>query len=150
MLPFLSAAVGAGKVYAEDIFDDFLAAAKQRAKENKLTNVTFIKGGERDPNLPESCCELVMVLDVYHHFDYPEQMLAGLAKGIRKGGRLAIVDYYKRKGAMGGADSDRALTHIRLDAASAAKEVESFGSFKLISVNPFIAGSQYIALFERL
>ena len=149
MLPFLSAAAGNSKVYAEDIFDDFLAAAKARAEEHKLKNVTFIKGGERDPMLPENCCDLVLVLDVYHHFDYPEQMLAGLAKGIKKGGRLAIVDYYRRKGAMPGTDSSRALTHIRLDAADAAKEIETLGPFKLISVNPFLPGTQYVAMFER-
>src|SRR5262245_2720349 len=44
MLPFLSRRVGPeGKVIAEDIFDDFLAAAKQRVENQKLTNVTFVK-----------------------------------------------------------------------------------------------------------
>src|SRR4051795_10566964 len=52
MLPFLSRRVGAdGKVFAEDIFDDFLASAKTRAENQKLGNVTFIKGTETDPNL---------------------------------------------------------------------------------------------------
>src|ERR1043166_990671 len=44
MLPFLSKRVGAeGKVIAEDIFDDFLSAAQQRAQNQKLENVTFVK-----------------------------------------------------------------------------------------------------------
>ena len=55
MLPFLSRRVGAeGKVIAEDIFDDFLASAKQRVESQKLANVTFVKGTETDPKLPEN------------------------------------------------------------------------------------------------
>ena len=44
MLPYLSRAVGpSGRVMAEDIFDDFLDAAKQRAGEQKLVNVEYYK-----------------------------------------------------------------------------------------------------------
>ena len=54
MLPFLSRRVGpTGQVIAEDIFDDFLDSAKQRAENQKLENVTFVKGTETDPKLPE-------------------------------------------------------------------------------------------------
>lgn len=52
MLPFLHEGVGdKGQVYAEDIFDDFLKQAKERAAANKLTNVTFIKG----PSISPTC-----------------------------------------------------------------------------------------------
>jgi tRNA A58 N-methylase Trm61 len=44
MLPYLSRAVGpSGRVLAEDIFDDFLGAAKRLAADQKLGNVAFIK-----------------------------------------------------------------------------------------------------------
>ena len=77
MLPFLSRRVGPeGKVLAEDIFDDFLSAAKQHAEDTKLANVTFIKGTDTDPKLPEGGVDVVLALDVYHHFDYPDKMLA--------------------------------------------------------------------------
>src|SRR5262245_34311635 len=93
MLPFLSRAVGPkrGKVFAEDIFDDFLAGAKQRAENQHLENVTFIKGTEKDPMLPAGEVDQVLVLDVYHHFDYPADMLSGIHKALKPGGRLLIV-----------------------------------------------------------
>jgi len=54
MLPFLSRAVGRqGHVIGEDIFDDFLASAKQRAENQNLQIVAFVEGTETDPNLPE-------------------------------------------------------------------------------------------------
>jgi ubiquinone/menaquinone biosynthesis C-methylase UbiE len=68
MLPFLSQTVGpSGKIFAEDIFDDYLAAARQRSESQHLNNVTFIKGTEKDPKLPENAVDRVLLLDVYHH-----------------------------------------------------------------------------------
>ena len=99
MLPFLSRRVGpAGRVIAEDIFDDFLAAAKQRAANQKLENVTFVKGDATDPNLPEGEVDIVLVLDAYHHFDYPDKMLAAIHQALKPDGKLVVVEYYKRAG----------------------------------------------------
>jgi cyclopropane fatty-acyl-phospholipid synthase-like methyltransferase len=113
LLPFLSHAVGdQGHVIAEDIFDDFLKEAKQVAAEEKLTNVTFVKGDEADPQLPEGKVDMILAFDVYHHFDYPEKMLAGIHKALAPDGKLIVVEYYKRESAM---PNGAALTHIRLD-----------------------------------
>jgi ubiquinone/menaquinone biosynthesis C-methylase UbiE len=146
MLPFLSRAVGAeGKVIAEDIFDDFLEGAKQRVQEAKLSNVTFVKGSDTDPKLPEGALDLVLALDVYHHFDYPEKMLAAISKALKPAGRLVIVEYYKRPEAM---PNNRALTHIRLDMPDVIKEVEA-NQFHLISEKETITNSQYMLVLEK-
>jgi ubiquinone/menaquinone biosynthesis C-methylase UbiE len=147
MLPFLSRAVGAaGRVVAEDIQDDFLAMARTRAAEGKLDNVTFIKGSEKDPALPAASVDVALALDSYHHYDYPREMLAGLRKGLKPGGRLVIVEYYKRAGAM---PNGRALQHIRLDAPDVIKEVEANG-FRLLSQREHVKGSQYMLVFTSL
>ena len=97
MLPFLSRAVGdGGKVYAEDIQDDFLAKARAHAEGEQLGNVAYIKGTEKDPTLPAGAMDVALALDSYHHYDYPEEMLAGLRRGLKAGGRLVIVEYYRR------------------------------------------------------
>ena len=146
MLPFLSRRVGpAGRVLAEDIFDDFLAGAKQTAEEQKLSNITFIKGTETDPNLPEGQVDMELVLDAYHHFDYPEKMLAALHKALKPDGKLVIVEYYKRESAMPGG---RALTHIRLDMPDVIKEVEA-NHFHLLMEKEHIKNVQYMLLLEK-
>jgi ubiquinone/menaquinone biosynthesis C-methylase UbiE len=146
MLSHLSPAVGPqGKVLAEDIFDDFLAKARAAAEKAGLTNVEFIKGTEHSANLPAGGVDLILALDSYHHFNYPAEMLAGFKAALKPDGRLAIVEYYKREGAMGGGNS--ALTHIRLDDADVIKEVEGAG-FALIEEREHIPKSQYIALFR--
>jgi ubiquinone/menaquinone biosynthesis C-methylase UbiE len=147
MLPYLSRAVGgSGKVIGEDIHADFLDQARTKAANDKLGNVIFVLGTDRNPHLPPASADLILVLDTYHHFDYPAQMLAGIAKGLRPDGRLAIVDYYKRRGAMG--PGDFALHHIRLDAGGVVKEVESNG-FVLEWRRDQIPGAQYIAMFRK-
>jgi ubiquinone/menaquinone biosynthesis C-methylase UbiE len=145
MLPHLAKAVGpSGRVIAQDIFLDFLEDARDRVAKGQLTNVTFVTGSARDPKLPEGQADVVFTLDAYHHFDYPGEMLTGIRKGLKKGGRLAIADFYKRPGAM---PNGNAVQHIRLDVDDVIKEVESNG-FHLESRSEHIAGSQYLLVFS--
>jgi ubiquinone/menaquinone biosynthesis C-methylase UbiE len=146
MLPWLSRAVSpGGSVIAEDIFPDFLEKAKSTASREQLSNISFLLGNEKDTRLPAGCCDLVMALDSYHHFDYPGDMLASVAHGLKPGGRFVIVDYYKRPDAMPGG---RAMGHIRLDMDDVIKEVEGFG-WKCSWKGEHNPKSQYIAVFEK-
>jgi ubiquinone/menaquinone biosynthesis C-methylase UbiE len=147
MLPYLSSAAGPeGKVIAEDIASDFLDRARDKATRLGLKNVEFVLGTAQDPHLAPGSADFILVLDAYHHFDYPERMLEALRRALRPQGRLGIVEYYKRRGAMEG-DPDRALQHIRLDADGVVHEVESNG-FRLVSRRDHIPASQYVAIFE--
>jgi ubiquinone/menaquinone biosynthesis C-methylase UbiE len=149
MLPYLSHAVGdTGHVIGEDIQSDFLDRAKTKAQLSRLNNVRFVLGTDRDPNLPADSLEGVLVLDVYHHFDYPEAMLQHIRDSLLSDGKLVIVEYYKRQGAMPGSDPDQALRHIRLDQDGLIMEVEANG-FRLISKRDLTPKSQYIAVFVR-
>jgi ubiquinone/menaquinone biosynthesis C-methylase UbiE len=146
MLPFLSRRAGpTGRVIAEDIFDDFLASAKQRAANLKLENVTFVKGTETNPNLPEAAVDIALALDVYHHFDYPEKMLAAIYKSLKPDGKLVVVEYYKRQEAM---PEGRALTHIRLDMPDVIKEIEA-NHFHLLAEKEHIPDSQYLLILRK-
>lgn len=141
MLPYLSEAVGPqGKVVAEDIFDDFLEKAKASAAAKQLSNVEFVHGTVKDPKLPEAAADVVFVLDAYHHFDFPAEMLAGLRAGLKPGGRLVIVDFYKNQ--------YRDPDHLRLDEKDVIKEIEANG-FQLISSSAFTPDRQYLAEFRK-
>jgi ubiquinone/menaquinone biosynthesis C-methylase UbiE len=142
MLPFLSKAVGpAGKVYGEDIQTDFLDKARAKIAAEKLGNVELVLGTENDSKLPAASVNVVLVLDTYHHFDFPDKMLATIARGLKPRGRLVIVDFYKAAGPGPG--------HIRLDREDVIKEIEGNG-FKLLSKGDHLPGSQYIAIFQKL
>jgi ubiquinone/menaquinone biosynthesis C-methylase UbiE len=142
MLPYLSEAVGpGGRVLGEDIFADFLEKAGKRAKEHKLANVGFVKGSETDPTLPENGVDVALALESYHHWDYPQKMLAALRRELRDGGRLVIVDFHPGAAGM-------PAHHIRLDAADVIKEIEG-NHFRLISEHEHGKTGQYVAIFEK-
>lgn len=146
MLPYLSQAVGStGQVYGEDIASDFLDKARMKARTQSLTNVKFILGTDRDPKLPADTLSGVLVLDVYHHFDYPNEMLGHIRDSLLSDGRLVIVDFYKRPDAMPGG---RAMEHIRLDEDDVIHEVEASG-FRLASKQELLPKSQYLAIFVK-
>ena len=141
LLPFLSPVVGeSGRVLAQDIFPDFLEQAKGRAASGKLGNVDFVIGSEKNPNLPENAVDVVLSLDAYHHFDYPAEMLAGIARSLCAGGRFVVVDYYKSKFD----DPD----HIRLEVEDVIKEIEAHG-FRLIARREHVPERQYMLEFGR-
>ena len=137
MPPFLSGAVGAkGKVYGEDIAQDFLDRAKIRAA--SLFNVQLILGNETDPKLPPRSVDRVLILDVYHHFDYPDKMLSNIGRAMKPGAHLVIVDFYKK---------DRP-DHIRIERDDVVKEIESNG-YRLISSRDRTGNNQYLLTFEK-
>ena len=141
MLPYLATAVGpTGHVIAEDIFPDFLAKARATAQKNQLANVAFIHGDEKSAKLPANSVHLALILDAYHHFDYPAEMLASIHAGLKPNGRLVIVDFYKR--------GFRDPAHIRLDDDAVAAEIQQHG-FTLLESKPFTENSQYMAIFRK-
>ena len=107
--------------------------------------MTFIKGTETDPGLPEGQLDMALALDVYHHFDYPEKMLAAIHKALKDGGKLIVVEYYKRESAM---PNGRALTHIRLDMPDVIKEVEA-NHFHLLEEKEHVRDVQYMLILEK-
>ncbi len=82
-----------GKVYAVDIQPEMLEMLKQRTKKERVGNVAPILGSLADPRLPEGQIDLVLLVDVYHEFSYPEQMLAAIRKGLKPQGRIALVEF---------------------------------------------------------
>lgn len=137
MLPFLSRAVGLqGKVFGEDIQADFL----ERAKAKNVANAELILGTTTDPKLPRNSVDIALVLDVYHHFDYPDKMLAAIRSALKPGAHLVIVDYYKSASPSPG--------HIRLERDDVASEIEHNG-FHLLSKRDHIPKTQYMLTFEK-
>ena len=144
MLPYLGAAVGAGgRVIAEDIYPDFLKTAERTATDHHVANVKFVLGTEKDAALGQGV-DLALMVDVYHHLNYPAELLASVRESLKAGGRLAVVEYHRRPDVMGG----NAMQHIRLGADDAIKEIESNG-FKLVFRGEHEPAKQWVAIFAR-
>jgi SAM-dependent methyltransferase len=64
-----------GKVYANDLQPEMLAKLRENAAKAKITNVVTVLGDVSDPKLPANTMDLVLLVDVYHEFSQPQQML---------------------------------------------------------------------------
>ena len=86
--------VGAtGAVIATDVQPEMVTMLEERVASEQLGNVRVIKGDEHAANLPAACCELVLLVDVYHELSDPAGVMAGVRGALRDGGRLALVEY---------------------------------------------------------
>ena len=60
------------------------------------TNVTTVLAPPDDPQLPDAVCDLVLIVDTYHHFPDGPAYLRRLRRALRPDGRLVNIDYEKR------------------------------------------------------
>ncbi|MDJ0650166.1 MAG: class I SAM-dependent methyltransferase [Xenococcaceae cyanobacterium MO_188.B19] len=84
-----------GKVYAVDIQPEMLDVVSNIKKTQKITNIQTILSRESNPNLPESSIDLALMVDAYHEFAYPREMMANLYDALKPGGRVILVEYRK-------------------------------------------------------
>ena len=84
-----------GKVYAVDIQPEMLDAIAFLQEENSVTNVETVLGWEDDPNLTPESIDLALMVDAYHEFAYPREMMAGIFRALKPGGRVVLLEYRK-------------------------------------------------------
>ena len=89
----LAPLVSLGKVLAVDIQPEMIEIMEFLKQENKIENVETILGTATNPNLPESTVDLALMVDAYHEFEYPREMMAGIIQGLKVGGRVVLVEY---------------------------------------------------------
>lgn len=83
----------AGKVYAVDIQPEMLQLLGKRAKAAGLDNIVPVLSSPADPKLPPDAIDLILLVDVYHEFAYPEQMLASMRNALSPDGVVALAEY---------------------------------------------------------
>jgi ubiquinone/menaquinone biosynthesis C-methylase UbiE len=98
----LARAVGPrGRVYAVDAEPRMLAVMIERLGRRGLGNVTPVLCRDEDPLLPARSCDLVLVLNTYHHFPGGPRYLRRLRRLLRPGGRVVNVDFHRRETPVG-------------------------------------------------
>jgi ubiquinone/menaquinone biosynthesis C-methylase UbiE len=82
-----------GVVYAVDIQQEMLDLLGRRMKQLRVGNVKPVLGAEKDPKLAPGSCDLMLMVDVYHEFDYPYEMIRAMIPALKKGGRLVFIEF---------------------------------------------------------
>jgi ubiquinone/menaquinone biosynthesis C-methylase UbiE len=84
---------GKGRVYCVDIQQEMLDLLAKNMESRRITNFQAVLGSITDARLPANSVDLVLMVDVYHEFDHPYEMMRSIARGLKPGGRIAWVEY---------------------------------------------------------
>ncbi|RMH52560.1 MAG: class I SAM-dependent methyltransferase [Bacteroidetes bacterium] len=82
-----------GLVYAVDIQDEMLDIIRERIAERGLTNIVPVRGTETDPNLPRASLDVALMVDAYHEFSFPHEMMTRIVEALKPGGLVVLVEY---------------------------------------------------------
>ena len=82
-----------GQVFAEDIQQEMIDLLAGKMAEHKLRNIRPILGTITDPKLPLNSVDLAIMVDVYHEFSHPYEMMQALHRSLKPGGRVVFVEY---------------------------------------------------------
>lgn len=88
----LARSEAAPKVYAVDIEPGMVSYLRDRAAKEGLKNIVALQASDDAANLPEPV-DTILIVDTYHHIGNREVYFRKLAKSLKPGGTLAIVDF---------------------------------------------------------
>ena len=94
--------------------------------------------------MPDACCDLIFSSDTYHHFEYPQTILASITRALKPDGRWVVVDYDR----IPGVTPPSRMGHLRLGQAEAVAEVLEAG-FALDQLVDIDLEQNYMAIFRR-
>jgi ubiquinone/menaquinone biosynthesis C-methylase UbiE len=84
-----------GKVYANDLQPEMLRRLRANAAQADLANIVTVQGEEADPKLPLGQMDLALLVDVYHEFSKPREMIDKIRDSLKPSGRLVLLEYRK-------------------------------------------------------
>jgi ubiquinone/menaquinone biosynthesis C-methylase UbiE len=80
-------------VHATDLQPEMLRMLDARLGKEHVTNVTLHGATDHDSGLPTSCCDLVLLVDVYHELSDPPGVMKTIRRALKPTGRLVLVEY---------------------------------------------------------
>ena len=82
-----------GTVYGVDIQQEMLDLLEKQMTAAGIMNVKGVLGTITDPKLPPDSVDLAIMVDVYHEFSHPYEMMQNICSALKTGGRVAFVEY---------------------------------------------------------
>ncbi|MEN3337812.1 MAG: hypothetical protein V7647_1488 [Acidobacteriota bacterium] len=129
-----------GVVYAEDIQRQMIDSITRRVERLGLKNVKPVLGTTTDPRLPGPV-DAVLIVDSYHEMEQPVALLKNVARLLKPGGRIGIVNFTKDGGGPGPEIEDRVdPERVIADARAAGLALQS---------RPTFLKYEYMLVFEH-
>ena len=117
----LSSRLSQGRVLAVDIQPRLLQLIEERSALAGIANVEVVLGTIEDAGLSASTVDAVLLVDSYHEFSHPREMMESIVRALGPGGRLFLVEFR-------GEDTDLAVPAVhKMTEAQARSELEAAG-----------------------
>jgi predicted methyltransferase len=101
-----------------------LSEIKKIKRSKNAINVETILGSEKSINLPKHSVDKILMVDVYHEFNFPVEIIESIKNTLKPNGKLFLIEYR-------GEDSSVPIKKIhKMTEKQAIKEMEAAG-FKL-------------------
>ena len=137
----IAARVPGGRVLAVDIQQEMLDIVASRRRPAGIRNVEPILATETDPGLPAGGVDLVLMVDAYHEFSHPREVMTGIVRGLRSGGRVVLIEYR-------GEDPSVPILELhKMTQAQARKEMTAVG-LEWVETREFLP-QQHFMLFRK-
>ena len=113
-----------GLVYAVDIQPEMLMVIEETKETDKIKNIETILGTEKSIQLPSNSVDKILMVDVYHEFNFPAEIIVSIKRALKPNGELFLIEYRSE-------DSSVPIKEIhKMSEKQAIKEMEAAG-FKL-------------------
>ncbi|QDK82035.1 class I SAM-dependent methyltransferase [Spirosoma sp. KCTC 42546] len=130
-----------GKVLAVDIQPEMITYLTEGKAKHKVSNVEPVLGTESNPKLMASSIDIAILIDAYHEFSYPREMMEHITSALKPGGRVVLVEYRAE-------DPSVPIKELhKLSVAQATKEMKAAG-LKLLK-NDDRLPQQHIMFFGK-
>jgi ubiquinone/menaquinone biosynthesis C-methylase UbiE len=134
--------VAPGTVYAVDISKNMIDHIEKTARD--IQNLKAVLGDPHTPKLEPNSLDLVSIIDSYHHFEYPQDMLREINKAIRPEGVLVLIDFKR----IDGVSKDYILKMVRAGEGTFTDEFQNAG-FELIERRDEMFEDNYLLRFRH-
>ncbi|PHV62189.1 class I SAM-dependent methyltransferase [Cyanobacterium aponinum] len=130
-----------GLVYAVDVQPEMIDIIDFLVKESPNLPVLPMLGSETSPNLPPESINFALMVDTYHEFNHPREMMENIVKALKPQGKVVLVEYRK----------ENPLIMIKgvhkMSEKQVKKEMEAVG-LKWVRTDEFLPQQHYL-VFEK-
>jgi len=82
-----------GLIYAVDIQTEMLMAIENKKTFSEISNIETILGTEKSVQLPKNSVDKILMVDVYHEFSFPVEMISSMKNALKSNGELFLIEY---------------------------------------------------------
>ena len=133
-----------GTVYAVDIAKNMIDHITKTAHDENIANLKAVLGGPHSPKLVPNSVDVICIIDSYHHFEFPADMLQEINKALRPNGVLIVIDFKRIEGV----SSDYILKMVRAGEGTFTDEFQNAG-FKLMERRDDMFPENYLLKFKH-